>query len=208
MIRINPANHPNWCGAAGAGMECVFPNPASGRTGVSEGFCMGSWSRTMGHSLCAGCQPLGAEKCLSLTQTRTQVPSTEIWKTSLTCCRHFVYGIFLAPHSKFTATEPKRCSTAMDKSFLNSQARRKHPFPAFQPAFSSVYLERDGALNIFFSLGLWLLLFWTVQQYQNILGDPTPLAWSRAYADPALKRRERDYVQRKASKILSGFSPQ
>ncbi|XP_041888270.1 uncharacterized protein LOC121666581 isoform X3 [Corvus kubaryi] len=162
MIRINPANHPNWCGAAGAGMECVFPNPASGRTGVSEGFCTGSWSRTMGHSLCAGCQPLGAEKCLSLTQTRTQVPSTEICKTSLTCCRHFVYGIFLAPHSKFTATEPKRCSTVMDKSFLNS----------------------------------------------NILGDPTPLAWSRAYADPAPKRRERDYIQRKASKILSGFSPQ
>lgn len=50
-------------------MECVFPNPASGRTGVSEGFCMGSWSWTMGHSLCACCQLLGAEKCLSFTQT-------------------------------------------------------------------------------------------------------------------------------------------
>lgn len=36
---------------------------------LSEGFCMGCWHRAIGHSLCACCQLMGADKCLSLTQT-------------------------------------------------------------------------------------------------------------------------------------------
>lgn len=76
------------------------------------------------------------------------------------------------------------------------QSGGKH-LPAFHSSWPLFSEERDRELNSFTSLGLWFLplLFWTVQQYQNTTGDPTPVGLEGPTPNSQLWR-ERSHSQK------------